>query len=65
MIRHKLFAETENLKTFDQTVEELDETMARLFGGEMSSRQLYCVVIVLLKRIEALESRLDTNGIYS
>jgi hypothetical protein len=67
MVKHKILAaaETENLKTFDQTVEELDKTMARLFGGEMASRQIYCTVVVLLKRIESLEARLDANGIYS
>jgi hypothetical protein len=64
MVKHKLLAETEQLKTFDKTIEELDETMARLFNGEMVSRQIYCTIIVLLKRIEALEARLDANGIY-
>lgn len=65
MVKHKLLVEIENLKTFDKTIEEVDETMARLFNGEMASRQIYCTIIVLLRRIEDLEARLDANGIYS
>lgn len=59
-----------NLPVQMYTPETLLEVSSRIdlivksLGGEVNSRQVLAVTVVLLERIEQLEKRLEANGIY-